>query len=451
MNDRLPPSSPEAERGVLGSILIDAGCLAVCLEHITPEAFYDLRNRTLYAAMLQLYQDHNPVDLIALNNALGGFAAVGGASYVSSLADCTPSADSLGHYLHILQEKRLLRRVISACAETVARSYDCPEDADEVLKSAELDFLAIRQSGHQPQSLTVRQLVAGVIEEFELAVNHQGELPGLDTGFADLNALTGGLRPGHLVVIAARPSVGKTSLALNIAEHVAVETGQAVGVFSLEMSPLELTKRMVCSRARVDLRQAERGTLPENAFPRLTLACGQIAHAPLHLAAASGMTLLQLRGKARRWHQQHGIALFILDYLQLMAASEQRRESRERDIADISNGLKSLAQELNVVFVVLSQLNRELEKTKRDPQLSDLRESGAIEQDADEVFLLHRRKNEEADDSPAAMVTLRISKQRNGATGTVPLTFIKCFTRFESAARISEADVPELNHPYADT
>jgi replicative DNA helicase len=294
-------------------------------------------------------------------------------------------------------------------------------------------------------------LVKKAINTIEDYHQRQGTLTGIGTGFTDLDKMTTGLHGGEMIVIAARPSVGKTSLAMNIAEYVAIDQRLPVGVFSLEMTAESLVLRMLCSRSRVNLRNVREGFLAERDFPKLTGSAGKLAGAPLFIDDSSGLSILQMRAKARRMYQQHGIRLFVIDYLQLLNSTSRRAENRQQEIADISSGIKSLAKELNVPVIVLSQLNREIEKEKgRAPRLSDLRESGAIEQDADLVGLLYRPAKPEdedagADSSNEAMpVNLLIAKQRNGPAGEdVHLTFLKSYTRFESAAKISESDMPQ--------
>jgi replicative DNA helicase len=274
-------------------------------------------------------------------------------------------------------------------------------------------------------------------------------LTGIGTGFTEFDKMTSGMHGGEMIVIAARPSMGKTSLAMNIAEHVAIEQRLPVGVFSLEMTSESLVLRMLCSRSRVNLRNVREGFLAERDFPKLTGAAGKLANAPLFIDDSSGLSILQLRAKARRMHQQYGVKLFVIDYLQLLHSTSRRAENRQQEIADISNGIKSLAKELAVPVIVLSQLNRELEREKnRKPRMSDLRESGAIEQDADLIGLLYKPNADDEDSGgtavaeDAAAVNLLIAKQRNGPTGDVHLTFLKSFTRFESAAKVSDDDIP---------
>src|SRR5439155_6076265 len=296
---------------------------------------------------------------------------------------------------------------------------------------------------------TIKELVHKAINRIEDFHQRQGMLTGLGTGLVDLDKMTSGLHEGEMIVIAARPSMGKTSLAMNLAEHAAVELRLPVGVFSLEMTADSLVLRMLCSRARVNLRNIRHGFFETQDFPKLTSAAGKLANAPLFIDDSSSLSILQLRAKARRMAQQYGIKLFVIDYLQLLHSTARRAENRQQEIADISNGIKALAKELKVPVIVLSQLNREMEKDKnRRPRMSDLRESGAIEQDADLVGLLFKPNANDDDennanaDADATPVTLFIAKQRNGPTGDVHLTFLKPYTRFESAAKISGDDVP---------
>jgi replicative DNA helicase len=301
----------------------------------------------------------------------------------------------------------------------------------------------------QSQTTAIKDLVHRAINTIEKFHQGHGQLTGVGTGFTDLDKMTNGLHGGEMIVIAARPSMGKTSLAMNIAEHAAIEQRVPVGVFSLEMTSESLVLRMLCSRSRVNLRNVREGFLAERDFPKLTGAAGKLANAPLFIDDSSGLSILQLRAKARRMSQQYGVKLFVIDYLQLLHSTARRAENRQQEIADISSGIKSLAKELNVPVVVLSQLNREIEREKgRPPRLSDLRESGAIEQDADVVGLLYKPKAGDDEDGgggaeeEAVPINLLIAKQRNGPTGDVNLTFLKSYTRFESIAKVSDEDVP---------
>jgi replicative DNA helicase len=453
--DRLPPHSPEAEQGVLGCVLLSPNdCMGECIERFKAgtEVFYDLRHQTIFSMLVEMYDSREAIDLITLQQRLKNkqlLEEVGGIAYLAALPDTVPSAANLSYYLDIVLEKYLLRKMIHTCTEVVGRVYDYEGEVDALLDEVERDILRISESRVQNLTITIKDLVKKAISTIEDFHQRQGMLTGVGTGFTDLDKMTSGLHGGEMVVIAARPSMGKTSLAMNIAEYVAIEQRLPVGVFSLEMTSESLVLRMLCSRSRVNLRNVREGFLAERDFPKLTGSAGKLANAPLFIDDSSALSILQLRAKARRMWQQYGIKLFVIDYLQLLHSTARRAENRQQEIADISSGIKSLAKELSVPVIVLSQLNRELEREKnRKPRLSDLRESGAIEQDADVVGLLYKPSSGDDEESgnaaeeDAVPVNLLIAKQRNGPTGDVNLTFLKSYTRFESAAKVSEEDVP---------
>jgi len=452
--DRLPPHSLEAEQGVLGCVLLaPAECLGECIEKFKPgaEVFYDLRHRTIYEALVEMFDHKEPIDAITLQQRLKDrqqLEAVGGLAYLSALPDTVPTAANLGYYQEIVREKFILRKMIQACTEVVGRVYEYEGEVDALLDEVERDILRISEARVEASTNTIKDLVRKAITTIEDYHQRQGVLTGVGTGFADLDKMTSGLHEGEMIVIAARPSMGKTSLAMNIADTVAVDQRLPVGVFSLEMTAEALVLRMLCSRSRVNLRHITSGFLANQDFPKLTGAAGKLANAPLFIDDSPGLSILQLRAKARRMAQQYGIKLFVVDYLQLLHSTARRAENRQQEIADISNGIKALAKELKVPVIVLSQLNRDVERDKnRPPRLSDLRESGAIEQDADLVALLYNPSGGDDDDGggpeqDAEPVNLLIAKQRNGPTGDVNLTFLRSYTRFESAAKISGDDVP---------
>jgi replicative DNA helicase len=455
--DRLPPHSVLAEQGVLGCVLLSPNdCMGECIEKLKggSEVFYDMRHQLIFSTLLEMYDKRQAIDVITLQQNLHNnkqLDQIGGISYLASLPDTVPSAANLEFYLNILLDKFILRRMIRACTEAISNVYDFEGKVDSLLDEIERDILKISETRVDGKADKIKELVKKAISTIEDYHQRQGILTGIATGFTDFDKMTTGLHGGEMIVIAARPSMGKTSLAMNIAEHVAIEEKIPVGVFSLEMTSASLVLRMLCSRSRVNLRNIQEGFLSERDFPKLTGAAGKLANAPLFIDDTSGLSILQLRAKARRMHQQFGIKLFVIDYLQLLHSTALRAENRQQEIADISNGIKSLAKELDVPVIVLSQLNRELEKDKdRKPRLSDLRESGAIEQDADLVCLLYkpsRGDDEEAgggggEDHEAIAVNLLIAKQRNGPTGDVNLTFMKSYTRFESAAKVGDEDVP---------
>jgi replicative DNA helicase len=456
--DRLPPHSIDAEQGVLGCILLSPNeCMGECLTKLKAgsDVFYDLRHQTIFDAMAEMFDKREAIDIITLQQRLKDrqlLEQVGGIAYLSGLSDVVPSSAHLDYYLNIVQDKFLLRKMIRVCTDVVGRVYECEGEVDSLMDEVERDVLRISEFRVQSQISGIKDLVYRAINTIEDYHQRQGKLTGLPTGFIDLDKLTTGMHPGEMIVIAARPSVGKTSLAMNIAEHVAIDNNIPVGVFSLEMTADSLVLRMLCSRSRVNLRNVRDGFLAERDFPKLTLNAGKLAGAPLFIDDSSGLSILQLRAKARRMFQQYGIKLFVIDYLQLLHSSSRKAENRQQEIADISGGIKALAKELNVPVIVLSQLNREVEREKgRAPRLSDLRESGSIEQDADLVGLLYKPTSKGDDDESggaaepedAIPVNLLIAKQRNGpAQVDVNLTFLKTFTRFESAAKIQDDDVP---------
>lgn len=451
--DRLPPHSIEVEQALLGcQLLAPNDCVGLVIEKLGVEALYDLRHQTIQKVITAMYDQRDPIDLITVQQKLKDanlLDSVGGITYLNAVQDAAISPANLTYFLDIISEKHQLRKMIQAATGIVSRAYDFSGEIVDLLDQSERDILAVRtapDSGVAP----IRNLVQSAIGRIEEKFHRKGALDGLATGFPDLDRMTDGLKGGEMIVVAARPSIGKTSLAMNIAEHVALNLKQPVGVFSLEMSADQLMMRAMCSNARVNLRNIREGFMSEADFPKLTAAAGRFSSAPLFIDDTGGLSIMQLRSRARRLWQQHGIKLFVVDYLQLLHGTSRKAEdNRQHEIAEISGGIKSLAKELNVPILVCSQLNREMEKTKgRKPRLSDLRESGAIEQDADLVGLLYKPGETEAeqnDESDAIPVNLLIGKQRNGPTGDVNLTFLKCFTRFESAAKVSDEDVPD--HP----
>ena len=455
--DRLPPHSSEAEQGVLGCVLLSPNeCMGQCIEKLKGDGhqvFYDLRHQTLYENLALMYDAREAIDIITLQQRLKDqqlLDQIGGIAYLGQLQDSVPSAANLSFYLEILQEKFLLRRMIATCTGVVGRVYDYQGDVETLLDEVEKEILRINESRAQSSTSSIKELVGKAILTVENYFDRKGTLNGLGTGFTDLDRMTDGLHGAEMIVIAARPSMGKTSLAMNIVEHVVLELNQPVGVFSLEMSAESLILRMLCSIARVNLRSIREGFMHETDFPKLTSAAGKLAKSKLLIDDSAGLSILDLRARARRMHQQHGVKLFVIDYLQLLHSTARRsQDNRQQEIADISSGIKALAKELNVPVIVLAQLNRELEKDKsRKPRLSDLRESGAIEQDADLVGLLYKPSSgDEEDGAPAdeadgLPVNLLVAKQRNGPTGDVNLTFLKSYTRFENAAKVSDEDIP---------
>lgn len=454
--DRLPPHSPEAEQGVLGCVMLAPNeCLGQCIEKFKAgaEVFYDLRHQTIYTVLIEMYDGREAIDVITVQQRLKDrslLEQIGGIPYLNVLQDSVPSAANVSYYAEIVQDKYILRKMIHACAGVVERVYEHQGEVDVLMDEVERDILQISESRVQGGAVAAKSLVTKAIGTIENYFSRQGALGGLSTGFPDLDKMTDGLHGGEMVIVAARPSMGKTSFAMNIAENIAMTQKLPVGVFSLEMTSESLVLRMLCSNARVNLRNIRDGFMSEADFPKLTNSAGRLSNAPLFIDDTPGLSILQMRARARRMWQQHGIKLFVVDYLQLLHSTSKRaQENRQQEISEISSGIKALAKELNVPVIVLSQLNRDMEKDKnRKPRLSDLRESGAIEQDADLVGLLYKPSAGDDEDAPppeemeGIPVNLLIAKQRNGPTGDVNLTFLKAYTRFETAAKVSDEDVP---------
>jgi len=468
---RVPPNSPDAEQAVLGSILISPNdSIGLCLEKLrTPQMldaggksksdadeisfFYDLKHQLIFELLVDMYEAKEAIDTLTLTNRLrdrGQIDTIGGPAYLASLEDSVPSAANLTYYLEIVWEKYLLRKMLKVCGGMMQNAYSHEGDVEQLLDEAETRIHRINDERVSERQSDMKTLVLNVMGEVEAQHLRQGELSGIPTGFMDLDKMTDGLHAGEMIVVAARPSMGKTSLAMNIVEHVTMEVQKPVGVFSLEMTAESLVTRMLFSQARMNLRNARDGFMSNSDFPRMTAAAGRLAKAPLYIDDTPGLSVLQLRAKARRMKHQHDVQLIVVDYMQLLNSTSRRaRDNRQQEISEISSGIKTLAKELRLPVIVLSQLNREMERDKsRKPRLSDLRESGAIEQDADIVGLLYKPAGAEdeedgaSDFSEGEPVNLLIAKQRNGPTGDVHMTFLKNYTRFESAARISPEDMP---------
>ncbi|MBC8245681.1 MAG: replicative DNA helicase [Verrucomicrobia bacterium] len=447
--DRTPPHDTAAEQGVLGCILLDPEeNLPECAGKVKDESvFYDLRHRAIYSALVKMNDQNAPIDLLTLSHQLradGELDNIGGVAYLAELQDGVPSAANLEYYFAIVRDRALLRKVIHTCTRAIADAYDGSDEVESLIGQVEQSVLDIQREQGISDNPTIKDHVKAAINQIEEYSRNRGAITGIETGFDYFDKMTTGLHGGEMIVVAARPSMGKTSLAMNIVEHVALKQGLPVGVFSLEMTADALVMRMLCSLARINLRDMREGFLQNKDYPRILDASGKLAQSGLHIDDSGGLSILQLRARARRMWQQHGIKLFVIDYMQLLHSTSRRGgENRQQEITEISRGVKSLAKDLNVPVIVLSQLNRELEKDKnRKPRLSDLRESGAIEQDADLVGLLYRPAGPDGDDDDAANdaepINLLIAKQRNGPTGDVRLTFLKGYTRFENAA--SERD-----------
>lgn len=441
---RYPPHSDEAERGVLGCILLQPNeCMGECIERLKPgpAVFYDLRHQVIYELLSEMYDKKEAIDIITVHQRLKDrqqLESVGGLAYLAPLPDVVSSAGNVVHYINIILEKFLLRQILKHCVEHADRAYAASgEEVTLLIEDFEKNALAVAESVTSNVEAGIKEIIHARINFYEECSRNGGGLLGLPTGYYDLDRMTDGLRPGDMIVIAARPSQGKTAIAMNIADHVAVAQGVPVGVFSLEMSRESLVGRMISARSRVNERTLIKGCATQEEQKRLITATAKLANAPIFIDDSAGLTITQLRARARRFHRQHGVKLFIIDYLQLLRTA-RRRDNRREEVDEISTGIKAMAKELNVPVVAVCQLNREIEKDKeRKPRVSDLRESGQVEQDADLIGLLYAADPEAArNNSPVLPMNLLIAKARNGPTGDVPLIFFKEYTRFEQASKV---------------
>ncbi|MCH2135067.1 MAG: replicative DNA helicase [Phycisphaerales bacterium] len=438
LSEMSPPVSIEAEMSVLGAILLEPHACGEVVQMLSGRADFSRPGHgELYETMISLYDERQAVDLVQLQQVLtdrGTLEAIGGTEYLMTLAEGTPTAAHATHYARIVRDKSMLRQLIAAAHDILRDAHERPDEAPHLLDEAERRIFEIAQQAQTRRTADLARLIRETVERIEQSDGQT--LTGVATGYSRLDDMLGGMQPGEMLVLAARPSMGKTALALNIAENMAT-TGQAVGVFSLEMGAQQLVQRLLCSRAGISGDRMRSRSLRQDEFRALFSACGELENAPLYIDDSPGLTLLQLRAKARRMHQQHGIKAIVIDYLQLMSTGG-RVESRQQEVSEISRGIKALARELHVPVVCLSQLNRAAtQREDHEPRLSDLRESGAIEQDADVVLLLHREayyhtdeewKEEHPDLLNVAEVI--IGKQRNGPTGRVRLTWESSSTRF---------------------
>ncbi|ALJ56956.1 Replicative DNA helicase [Candidatus Xiphinematobacter sp. Idaho Grape] len=441
---RTLPQSTDAEKGVLCSVLLSPEqTLDRCIERINDKHFHHPAHRIIYQAMVELYKLSRPVEIIVLLQYLEDrqlLDRVGGEAVLYEILTFVPTAANASYYLDIVQEKFLLRQVIFICTEMASRCYTEQGEVWTLLDELESRVLSIGEARYRNTFPQMKELVMAAVENIDRLYKNRGGITGLSTGFKKLDQITNGLHGGEMFVIAARPSMGKTALAMNIAEHVALEIGKAVGIFSLEMSSQQLVQRILCSSARLDLQKLRDGFISSNALHILFAAADRLAKCKIFIDDTTALSILEMRSKARRMKDTEGVELIVIDYLQLLRSSSRRgQENRQIEISEISYGIKALARELNIPVIVLAQLNRQPETREGGkPRLSDLRESGAIEQDADVVALLVRpevyeKGDRENGENLRGRAELIIAKQRNGPIGEVELTFLKQFTRFETA------------------
>jgi len=437
---KLPPQNIEAEQSVLGGILMENDALNKVLEILTPEDFYRDAHRKIFEALIILSEKDEPADLVTLSNELQNrnqLDSVGGASYLATLVDSVPTAANIEYYAKIVKEKAVVRNLISASTGIITRSYEYLEDVESLLDEAEQEIFRISGARVRPSFYPIRDVVKGSFKTLERLYEKKDLITGVPSGFKDLDRLTAGFQPSDLIIIAGRPSMGKTAFCLNIAQCAAIQKKIPIGIFSLEMSKEQLGIRMLCSEALVEGTNLRTGFLKESDWPKLTIAAGNLSEAPIFIDDTAALSALELRAKTRRLRAEHDLGMVIIDYLQLMKG-RAKVESRQQEISEISRSLKALAKELNIPVIAVSQLSRKTEeRTGNRPQLSDLRESGAIEQDADLILFIYRDEvyNRDPDNPNRGKAEVIIGKQRNGPIGKIDLAFLDKFTTFKDLYR----------------
>ena len=442
---KIPPQNIEAEQSIIGGVLIENSALNRVMEILTEEDFYRDSHRRIFQALVELSERNEPADLITLTNKLKSgklLDDVGGSSYLTSLIDQVPTAANIEYYARIVREKSTLRKLIAVATQLITRSYGDSGDLEAFLDEAEQEIFKISEHKIKPSFYPMKDMVKESFKTIERLFERKELITGVASGFKDLDRMTAGFQNSDLIIVAGRPSMGKTALSLDIARHASLEAEIPVIVFSLEMSKEQLALRMLCSEAMVAGQKLRTGFLVESDWPKLTLAAGNLSDAPIFVDDTAAISVLELRAKARRLKAEHHLGLIIIDYLQLMKG-RGRVERREQEISEISRSLKALAKELAIPVIAISQLSRRTEERPRQrPQLADLRESGAIEQDADVILFVYREEVYREDPTNEGVADIIVGKQRNGPTGTVSLSFLKEFTTFKDRYR---GEVPEAS------
>ena len=440
MIDRVPPQNIEAEQAVLGAMMIDKEAISKATELLRENDFYRQDHRAVYQVIVDLFSKNQAVDMVTVTEALkreGKLEDVGGIQFITYLANAVPTAANITYHAKIVEEKSLLRQLISVSTQIAGSGYEGTEDVNSLLDNAERMILGVSERKISRDFAPIKEVVMSAVDRIDELYNKKGGITGIATGFIDFDHLTSGLQPSDLILIAARPSMGKTALVLNMAQHVAIREKKAVAFFSLEMSKEQLVQRMLCSEASIDSSRLRIGELEDNDWEKLIWAADSLSRAEIFIDDTPGITVMEMRAKARRLKVEHNLQLIVIDYLQLMQGSGKKSgENRQQELSDISRSLKALARELNVPVIALSQLSRSVESRQvKRPMLSDLRESGALEQDADLVAFLYREDYYDKETENKNITELIIAKHRNGPVDTVKLFFHKQFTRFANLAK----------------
>lgn len=432
--DRLPPQNIEAEQAVLGAIFLEPSALTVASEILIPEDFYRASHQKIFNAMLKLNDEGKVVDLVTVTEELAAAKLIedtGGVSYLSELASSVPTAANIEYYARIVEEKSLLRRLIRTATEIASDGYSREDEVEALLSEAEKNILAVAQRKNAGAFHNIKDVLVRTYDNIEQMHQRAGEITGLETGFIELDRMTAGFQRNDLIIVGARPSVGKTAFALNIAQNVAHKTGENIAIFSLEMGAEQLVMRLLCAEGNIDAQRLRTGTLTDEDWGKLTMAMGSLSNSGIFIDDTPGVRISDIRSKCRRLKQEHGLGMILIDYLQLILGSGRAGENRQQEVSEISRSLKQLARELQVPVIALSQLSRGVEQRQdKRPMMSDIRESGSIEQDADIVAFLYRDDYYDKESENKNIIEIIIAKQRNGPTGTVSLAFVKEYNKF---------------------
>jgi len=443
MWEKVPPHNIDAEQAVLGAFFLDNSAIAMVTRFLQPEDFYMEAHRVIFKTILDLEENGQAADLVTVTDLLrrrGALDKVGGATYVATLSNLSPTAANAEHYAHIVEEKALLRNLINLATRLAGMGYEGSEDAERLMEEAEKMLMELGSRRTSALFVEIKDVLMDTFKHLEHLYQHKGEINGVPTGFIDLDHLCQGLQPGDLVIVAGRPAMGKTSFGMCIAYNAAQEINKPVAVFSLEMSKEQLVQRMLCAEAMIDQHKIRSGFIGDEDWGKLTQKARDLARLPIFIDDSGVLTVRQLRAKTRRLHMEKGLGLIVIDYLQLMQGSS-RIENRQQEIADISRSLKGLAKELGVPIIALAQLSRSVEQRQdKRPQMSDLRESGSLEQDADVVMFIYRDEYYNPDTEKIGIADIIVAKQRNGPTGVVELAFLKEYTKFMTMTRRSEGE-----------
>ena len=436
---KVPPHDIEAEQAILGSMLTDRDAVISALEKLKEYDFYREDNKEIFAAIFNLYSKSLPVDIVTVKSELvemGSFERIGGFEYLASLPDRVPTTANVDRYIKIVEEKSMMRRLIGMSNELIALGYDETEDVDNILDMAEKKVFELAQNKSSKSYFSMKEILATSLAELEKLYNQKGSLTGLTTGFSDLDLMTAGLHESDLIIVAARPAMGKSAFAINLATNAALKSGKGAVIFNLEMSKEQVANRILCSEALVDSNKVRTGKLDDEDWIKIATATSTLSEAKIFIDDTPGITAMEIRAKCRKLKLEQDIGLVVIDYLQLVSGSGKKNSSREQEISEISRSLKILAKELNIPVIALSQLSRSAEKRDdKRPMLSDLRESGAIEQDADIVFFLYRDDYYNPDSEEKNVAEVIIAKHRGGSTGTVKLAWLPNFTKFANLDR----------------